>query len=1031
MKKRATLLLSFSIIIMLAANLFAQAPVITTQPYWQGVIAGQTATFSVKASGDTLSYQWYKNGSAISGANDSLYITPATVLADNGSLYSVKVSNSYGSDSSNSAKLLVTAPGSRVSANEIAAYNFKEGSGNVIHDVSGVGSAVDLDIDNTDSVAWLPNGLYVFSPAKIQSSLNPPKILDSCTATNELTIEVWIVPSDTIQNDAQIITYQAGISSRRFSLIQNQRNYAAKVRITPSTDLSGVPFINTDDGTVKLNLTQVVYTRSTSGKVSIYIDGSEVVSDTLTGDFADWGGGSDKILSIAGDFFGNRSWLGAYYYTGIYNRALTSSEINHNYTLGITADAKPYIAKQPADVFGVQGKMASFYVKAISSELISYQWQKNGVNISGTNSPSYTTPLLSLSDNNSTYRVIVSTASGIDTSNEVTLTVSPDNQRITNGIQVLYNFQEGSGTTINDNSGVGSNLNLNIGNTDSVEWKQYGLNLVGNVSILGADASKITNAVTASGEITIEAWIKSNSNEGFIISCSQDQNSRNFLLSQQPVDSSYELRLRTSGTTLRGTPFIKTSSEVATNNLSHVVYTRDKYGNVKFYVNDQLKGSGVINGDLSNWDAGYPLALGSENDQGNWKGLFNLVAIYNRALSSVEVEQNYSMGSNGNFNLTSPGNLSAQALHAGMVDLTWKDNSTNEDGFVIERQGIADTTFEVIDTVIANDTSYIDKNVSDTTSYKYRVKAYNLLTESGYSNEVTVKTLLSTIPAPTELLAIKDTPDTTNVKLTWKDNSSNELGFVIQRKLGDSASVAAYVNIDTVTANTMIFTDSTTSDTTKYTYRIYAYNADTTSAFSNIATITTPLPVELVSFAANELNGKVVLAWETATEINNAGFGIERSADNKKFVEVAFVKGKGTTTEKTSYNYSDKSALSGKYYYRLKQVDFDGTYQYSKSIEIDMGLPTSYSLEQNYPNPFNPSTTIRFALPMSAKVNIKIYNTLGQEIANVLNSDFDAGVHETTFNASNLSSGVYFYRIEAHGSNGSNFISIKRMLLLK
>ena len=183
---------------------------------------------------------------------------------------------------------------------------------------------------------------------------------------------------------------------------------------------------------------------------------------------------------------------------------------------------------------------------------------------------------------------------------------------------------------------------------------------------------------------------------------------------------------------------------------------------------------------------------------------------------------------------------------------------------------------------------YIDFKISDTTTYKYRVKAYNSLTESAFSNEVTIKTLLSTIPAPTELKAIKDSPDTTNVKLSWTDNSSNELGFVLQRKIGDSASVDTFINIDTLAANIYSYIDSTTSDTTKYTYRIYAYNADTVSAFSNVATITTPLPVELTSFTANAVNGKVMIAWETATEINNTGFSIERSTDNKKFSEISF-----------------------------------------------------------------------------------------------------------------------------------------------
>ncbi|MEJ2614747.1 MAG: T9SS type A sorting domain-containing protein, partial [Ignavibacteriaceae bacterium] len=290
---------------------------------------------------------------------------------------------------------------------------------------------------------------------------------------------------------------------------------------------------------------------------------------------------------------------------------------------------------------------------------------------------------------------------------------------------------------------------------------------------------------------------------------------------------------------------------------------------------------------------------------------------------------------------------------------------------------------------------------------------------------------LITIPAPTNLAAIKYHADTTKVDLSWNDNSPNELGFIIQRKLGDSASVSSYVNIDTVGADVTAFTDSTTMDTTKYTYRIFAYDADTTSDYSNVATVTTPLPVELTSFTASSVNGKMVIEWQTATEINNAGFSIERSLDNQKFSEVAFIKGKGTSTEKSLYRYIDNSASSGKYYYRLKQIDFDGTYSYSKTVEVDLGLPKNYALDQNYPNPFNPTTTIRFATPTNAKVSIKLYNTLGQEVKNLFTKEVGAGVHETQFDASNLSSGIYFYRIEAHGNNGSSYTATKRMLLLK
>ncbi|HSR17204.1 MAG TPA: T9SS type A sorting domain-containing protein, partial [Ignavibacteriaceae bacterium] len=175
----------------------------------------------------------------------------------------------------------------------------------------------------------------------------------------------------------------------------------------------------------------------------------------------------------------------------------------------------------------------------------------------------------------------------------------------------------------------------------------------------------------------------------------------------------------------------------------------------------------------------------------------------------------------------------------------------------------------------------------------------------------------------------------------------------------------------------------------------------------------------------------VLITWETASETNNAGFNVERSSDNVKFESITFIKGKGTTTAKSHYSYSDVSVLSAKCFYRLKQVDYDGSFNYSKSIEVNVELPEVFALEQNYPNPFNPTTAIRFSLPSTAKVSIKLYNTLGQEIVTILDVELQAGNHEKIFNASNLSSGVYFYRLEATGADGSNFVSMKRMILIK
>ncbi len=193
---------------------------------------------------------------------------------------------------------------------------------------------------------------------------------------------------------------------------------------------------------------------------------------------------------------------------------------------------------------------------------------------------------------------------------------------------------------------------------------------------------------------------------------------------------------------------------------------------------------------------------------------------------------------------------------------------------------------------------------------------------------------------------------------------------------------------------------------------------------------TAPIPVEFTTFAANVAGEKVELTWETATETNNKGFEVERSSDDVSFTSIGFVDGNGTSAEAHSYSFVDHHATSGTYYYRLKQVDFDGTYAYSNTVEVDF-VPTEFSLGQNYPNPFNPTTKIKFALPVAAKVSVKVYNVIGQQVAELINGQFELGLHEVSFNASELSSGVYFYTIEAAGVDGQSFGTTKKMMLMK
>ena len=190
------------------------------------------------------------------------------------------------------------------------------------------------------------------------------------------------------------------------------------------------------------------------------------------------------------------------------------------------------------------------------------------------------------------------------------------------------------------------------------------------------------------------------------------------------------------------------------------------------------------------------------------------------------------------------------------------------------------------------------------------------------------------------------------------------------------------------------------------------------------------VPVELVSFKTNIIDNKVYLNWITSTETNNKGFEVQRSSGNNQFEKIGFVQGKGTTTEAQQYSFVDQVS-PGTYYYRLKQVDFNGVFDYSNIVEVELGVPSEYALNQNYPNPFNPSTRISFSIPTDSKVLIKVYNMLGEEVTTLLNKDLSAGNHQIDFNATNLSGGVYIYTINAAGISSSNFIDSKKMMLLK
>lgn len=193
----------------------------------------------------------------------------------------------------------------------------------------------------------------------------------------------------------------------------------------------------------------------------------------------------------------------------------------------------------------------------------------------------------------------------------------------------------------------------------------------------------------------------------------------------------------------------------------------------------------------------------------------------------------------------------------------------------------------------------------------------------------------------------------------------------------------------------------------------------------------TIIPVELAAFSAIADKENVFLSWSTVTETNNQGFSVERKAAGGEFTAIGFINGKGTTTERNEYSFVDRGVTPGTYSYRLKQVDFDGTFEYFAAAEVDVYAPTEFAMEQNYPNPFNPTTNINFSLATDSKVSLKVFNVLGQEVASLVNGSLAAGKHTINFDAKNLNSGIYFAKLEATGVNGQSFSSIKKMTLNK
>ena len=294
-----------------------------------------------------------------------------------------------------------------------------------------------------------------------------------------------------------------------------------------------------------------------------------------------------------------------------------------------------------------------------------------------------------------------------------------------------------------------------------------------------------------------------------------------------------------------------------------------------------------------------------------------------------------------------------------------------------------------------------------------------------------------TSPYPPAMLTAEASETQQKVTLNWTPGSGpggGLVGYQIQRKVGLPESDSSFITIAS-TDLTQNYEDWDVELNKVYTYRIRSLVMGFNSVYGNEATAYIPdvVPVELLSFTSSVVDNDVTLNWTTATEINNLGFQIERSVisnevKNLVWEKIGFVNGNGTTTEPNSYSFVDNltHTLTHTLYYRLKQIDFDGTYEYSNIIEAEVLPPAKFSLEQNYPNPFNPSTKISWQSPINSHQTLKVYDALGNEVATLVNEFRTAGKYESEFNANKFASGFYYYHLKV-----GEFIQTRKMILLK
>jgi len=509
-----------------------------------------------------------------------------------------------------SAPLTITAAPARITTGLQALYTFQEGTGTVVRDRSAVTPAADLVIES-GSTAWPGNGaLRVNTPSVIRTAGAAGKVNNAIMASGAYTFEAWVDPANLTQNPASIVTLAPTTvgTARNASLTQAGGSWQSFLRTSTGTS-SGGPLLAAP-GAASVNLHHVAVTRTSAGAVRIYVDGVSVATGTRGGTLANWV--NTYRLSVAGMVNGSEAWLGDLHLVAVYSSALTGAQVLQNFRAG------PFVSTL-ADRPATTATTASVSTTSTSA----------------TSTSSTTTATTSTTTSGSADGTTV-------VSSTSTAPVAVD--RTKDGLLALYDFAEGSGSTVADSAGSASPIDLTVADPRAVTWVKGGLRFDRPTVAASGDATRLTSAIATSGAVTMEAWITPSSLTDPPVATIADLGGLSGrIASLLRGGDRYVAWLRTSASDTSGNTAAVAAGAAPTR--QHVVYTRSADGKAAVYLDGVLVETATAAGTLTDWAPAGRLFLGGGADGTKaWSGTLHLVALYGRALAPAEVLRNYRAG---------------------------------------------------------------------------------------------------------------------------------------------------------------------------------------------------------------------------------------------------------------------------------------------------------------------------------------------------------------------------------------------------